>query len=151
MSFVRTIAFLHLAIYLGIMWYGWQHYKLLRKRSWLFMGIGFALLLAYRVIRFVEMLVTHAPSDTERVLLPFIGAILLLVAFRLLYGEHKHLISLMAEPFSPLKAGAQSVEYWMQESRKNLDEIRKIVREEIAATRTTLTVTGPVVETPPEK
>lgn len=54
-------------------------------------------------------------------------------------------------PVTPSSSGDMPPQFWIEESRKTLDEIRKVVREEIAATRTTLTVTGPVVEQPPEK
>lgn len=48
----------------------------------------------------------------------------------------------------PANSGQMPPQFWIEESRKTLNEIRAIVREEIAATRTTLTVTGPVVEQP---
>jgi hypothetical protein len=126
---IHVIAGLHLAVYLGIMWYGWQSYKLLRKKSWRYMGIGFSVLLIYRTWRFVEQLFTEQISDAERTLLPFIGAVFLLIAFRMLCSEHRNLLSLMAEPVS-LRSGAQPVEYW-------LSNFRTIVREEVAALRAT--------------
>ena len=135
---VHIVAGVHLAVYVGIMWYGWQSYKLLRKRSWKFMGIGFGVLLVYRTWRFAEELFAESVNDAERTLLPFVGAVFLLVAFRMLCEEHRHLINLMSEPPSVLRSGAQPVEYWM-------DNIRAIVREEIAAASgtTTVTVKGP--------
>lgn len=146
---VRIVAFLHLAVYAGIMWYGWQSYKLLRKKSWRFMGIGFTIFLIYRIDQFLEQLVASRPIDTEGTLIPFIGSLFLLVAFWMLHHEHHDLISKLADSPSPLRSGAQPVEFWIDQSRSTLAEIRNIVREEIAATRTTLTVTGPVVEQPP--
>jgi hypothetical protein len=122
---IHVVAGLHLAVYLGIMWYGWQSYKLLRKKSWRYMGIGFTILLIYRTWRFAEQLFTDPLNDAERTLLPFVGAVFLLIAFRMLCSEHKHLLSLMAEPVS-LRSGAQPVEYW-------LSKTRIIVREELAA------------------
>lgn len=144
MLLVRIVAGLHLLVYLGIIWYGWQSYKTVRKKSWRYMGIGFTIFLIYRTRQFIKQLLVNYPVDTESTLIPFIGSVFLLVAFWMLCSEQKHLINLMAQPPSPLRAGAQSVEFW-------LEKFRLIVREEIAATRTTLTVTGPVVETPPEK
>lgn len=144
-TLLRIVAGLHLAVYLGIMWYGWQSYKLLQKRSWKFMGIGFFILLVYRTWRFAEELLVESVDDAERTLLPFVGAVFLLIAFRMLCAEHKHLISLMAQPPAILRSGAQPVEFWEEKSRKMLDELRGIVREEIAAASgtTTVTVKGP--------
>lgn len=138
MTLIRIVAALHLAVYLGIMWYGWQSYKLLRKRSWKFMGIGFTVFLVYRIRQFIRQVVVDYPIDTENTLLPFIASVFLLVAFRMLCEEHRHLITLMAQPPSVLRSGAQPVEYWME-------NLRKIVREEIAAASgtTTVTVKGP--------
>ena len=31
MTLIRIVAGLHLAVYLGIIWYGWQNYKPLRR------------------------------------------------------------------------------------------------------------------------
>lgn len=118
---VHVVAGLHLAVYVGIMWYGWQSYKLLRKRSWKFMGIGFSILLTYRTWRFVEQLFTEHLNDVEGTLLPFTGALFLLVAFRMLCSEHKHLMSLMAQP-TQLRSGAQPVEYWLQNFRTIVTE-----------------------------
>lgn len=142
---VHIVAGLHLAVYVGIMWYGWQSYKLLRKRSWKFMGIGFFILLVYRTWRFGEQLFTDPLNDAERTLLPFVGAVFLLVAFRMLCEEHRHLISLMAAPPAALRSGAQPVEFWEGKSRQMVDELRRVVREEIAAASgtTTVTVKGP--------
>lgn len=150
MLLVLIVAGLHLAVYLGIIWYGWQSYKLLRKRSWRYMGIGFTVLLLYRAGRFLELLLNDTQVDAERVLLPFIGAVFLLVAFWMLWNEHRDLLTKLAGSPSPLRSGAQPVEFWQAESRKVLEEFRKVVREEIAATRTTLTVTGPIVKPPVE-
>lgn len=122
-ALIHIVAALHLAVYLGIMYYGWQSYKLLRKKSWRYMGVGFGILLTYRTWRFVEQVFTNHVHDAEETLLPFTGAVFLLIAFRMLCSEHKHLISLMAEPVS-LRSGAQPVEYWLQ-------NFRQIVREEI--------------------
>jgi hypothetical protein len=129
MVFIRIVAFLHLVAYVGIMYYGWQSYKLLRKRSWKYMGIGFSVLFVYRAMRFAELMITDVPVDTERVLLPFIGAVFLLTAFWMLRHEHWELLTKMADPPSPVRSGAQPVEYW-------LENFRKIVREEIAAAST---------------
>lgn len=138
MILIRIVASLHLAVYLGIMWYGWQSYRLLRKRSWRFMGIGFGILLIYRVRQLIRQVMVDYPIDTENTLLPFIASVFLLVAFRMLCEEHRHLINLMAEPPVVLRSGAQPVEYW-------IEHIRTIIREEIAAASgvTTVTVKGP--------
>lgn len=138
MILVRTVAALHLAVYLGIMWYGWQSYKILRRPSWKIMGVGFTIFLIYRTRQFIRQMIVAYPIDTETTLIPFIASIFLLVAFRMLYTEHRYLLSLMSQPLSPLQAGAQSVEYW-------LTNFRQIVREEIAAASgtTTVTVKGP--------
>jgi hypothetical protein len=146
---IHIVAALHLAVYLGIMYYGWQSYKLLRKRSWRFMGVGFTVLLVYRTWRFVEQLFTEHVNDAEGTLLPFIGALFLLIAFWMLCHEHRDLINKLTESPSPLRSGAQPVEFWKEESRKALIEFRAIVREEIAAAsgKTTVTVTGPSAAT----
>lgn len=143
MVLIRIVAGLHLAVYLGIMWYGWQSYKLLRKKSWKFMGIGFTILLLYRTRQFIEQLVGAHP-DAER-MVPFVAAVFLLIAFRMLCEEHRHLIGLMAEPPVILRSGAQPVEFWEDKSRRMVAEFRQIIREEIAAARgtTTVTVKGP--------
>lgn len=142
---VRIVAGLHLAVYLGIMWYGWQSYKLLRKTSWRFMGIGFGIFLIYRIDQFIEQVIANYPIDAESTLVPFVGSLFLLVAFWMLSYEHYDLIRKLVDSPSPLRSGAQPVEFWQSESRKRMDEIRMIVREEIAAASntTTITVKGP--------
>lgn len=154
MLLVRGVAFLHLLVYVGIMWYGWQSYKLLRKRSWKFMGIGFAIFLIYRIRQFIRQVIIDYPIDPESTLLPFIASVLLLVAFRMLCEEHKYLINMMTVPPVILRSGAQPVEFWEDKSRKMVEELRKIVREEIAAASgtTTVTVKGPsaITEAPKE-
>lgn len=122
MLLIRIVAGLHLAVYLGIMWYGWQSYKLLKKKSWRFMGIGFGIFLIYRIRQFIEQMIVAYPIDTESTLIPFIGSVFLLIAFRMLNTEHNSLMKLMAEP-TAIRSGAQPVEYW-------LNHIRTIVREE---------------------
>lgn len=138
MLLVRIVTGLHLAVYLGIMWYGWQSYKLLRKPSWKVMGVGFGVLLAYRVRQLIKQFTVSYPVDTETTIMPFIGAVLLLVAFWMMSREHVELIRKLAEPPLPMRSGAQPVKFW-------LDEIRAIVHEEIAAASgtTTVTVKGP--------
>lgn len=152
---VRIVAFVHLAVYLGIMWYGWQSYRLLRKRSWRFMGIGFTIFLLYRLRQFILLAAGDYRVDTEGILIPFIASVFLLAAFKMLSTEHRHLLNIMAEP-SPLRSGAQPVEYWLagirtiaQEeaavaARNALEEMREIMREEITAASgtTTVRVTG---------
>lgn len=137
MPIVRIVAFLHLAVYLGIMWYGWQSYKLLRKKSWRYMGIGFSVLLLYRVRQAIVQLFIDERVDAGGTLFSFVGAVFLLVAFRMLWLEHHDLIKKLIVP-GPLRSGAQPVEFW-------LERIRLIVREEIAAVSatTTVTVKGP--------
>lgn len=124
MSLVRIVAFLHLAVYAGIMWYGWQSYKLLRKKSWRYMGIGFTIFLIYRIGEFVKQLAADYPIDIESTFVPFIASVFLLVAFKMLCSEHRGLINLLAEPVS-LRTGAQPVEYWLK-------NVRLIVKEENA-------------------
>lgn len=138
---VRIVAFLHLAVYTGIMWYGWQSYKLLRKKSWTYMGVGFTIFLLYRVRQFIRQMIVDYPIDTESTLIPFIASIFLLIAFRMLAGEHYGLLKTLAVP-AALRSGAQPVEYW-------LENFRIIVREEIAAASgmTTVTVKGPSATT----
>lgn len=145
MTLVRIVASLHLAVYLGIMWYGWQSYKLLRKPSWKVMGIGFAVLLVYRLRQLARQMLVDYPIDAENTFLPFVGALFLLVAFWMLSREQHELIKKLRDSPSPLRSGAQSVEFWVEKSREMLDQFRKIVREEIAAASgtTTVTVKGP--------
>lgn len=153
MSLVRIVAFLHLAVYLGIMWYGWQSYKLLRKRSWRFMGIGFSIFLVYRIREFIAQMLVDYPIDPVDTLVPFAASLFLLVAFWMLCQEHKDLLTKLSESPSPLRSGAQPVEFWQAESRKVLESFRSIVREEIAAASgMTVTVKGPsaTLQTAPE-
>lgn len=123
MLLINVVASLHLVVYLGIMWYGWQSYKLLRKPSWKVMGIGFGVLLVYRIRQLVKQLAVDYPLDTEATLIPFIGAVLLLVAFWMMSREHVGLIHKLSEPQAP-RSGAQPVDYWLK-------NIRSIVREEL--------------------
>lgn len=134
---VRIVAFLHLTVYLGIMWYGWQSYKLLRKKSWTYMGVGFTIFLVYRIRQFIRQMIVDYPIDTESTLIPFIASIFLLMAFKMLSAEHHGLLKTLAVP-ALLRSGAQPVEYW-------LENFRAIVREEVAAASgmTTVTVKGP--------
>lgn len=124
MVLIRVVTFLHLAVYLGIMWYGWQSYKLLRKKSWRYMGIGFTIFLLYRIRQLVKQLIASYPIDTENTFLPFVGSVFLLIAFRMLRIEHEDLFRKLIEP-GPLRSGAQPVDYW-------LSHIRGIVREEVS-------------------
>lgn len=142
---IRIVAGLHLLVYAGIMWYGWQSYKMLRKRSWRFMGLGFMIFLAYRFRQFVGQLIVDHPIDIEGTLIPFLASLFLLAAFWMLSTEHHDLIRKLADSPSPLRSGAQPIEFWIGESRKRMDEIRQIVKEEIAAASgtTTVTVKGP--------
>jgi CDP-diglyceride synthetase len=128
MFLIRTIAALHLLVYLGIMWYGWQSYKLLRKPSWKVMGFGFGVLLVYRIRQLIRQLNLDYTVDPESTLLPFVGAMLLLIAFWMMSREHVELIHKLSEPLS-IRSGAQPVEYW-------LSSIRSIVREEVAVLKT---------------
>lgn len=123
MTLIRIVAGLHLAVYLGIMWYGWQSYRVLRKKSWRYMGIGFTIFLIYRIDQFIEQLIANYPIDAESTFVPFIGSLFLLVAFWMLRHEHYDLIERLAERPSPLRSGAQPVEYW-------LNNFRVIVSEE---------------------
>lgn len=157
MTLVRIVAFLHLAVYLGIMWYGWQSYKLLRKKSWRFMGIGFTIFLLYRIRQFITQVIVDYPIDTGGTLVPFIASLFLLVAFWMLSHEQIDLIKKLADSPSPLRSGARPVEYWLKEIRQIFREevvaMREMMREEISAAsgKTTVTVTGPAganVETP---
>ena len=163
MLLIRVAAFLHLAAYLGIMWYGWKSYKLLQKKSWRYMAIGFAVLLLYRLRQAIAQLLVDYRIDTGGTLLSFIGAVFLLLAFRMLWFEHRELIEKLSSDPGPSRAGAQSVEYWMrvaeQQAIKTIEDFRQVVREEIAAASgtTTVTVKGPssivtepIAETPPE-
>lgn len=137
MTLVRIVAGLHLAVYLGIIWYGWQNYKPLRKKSWTAIGIGFVIFLLYRVSQFVQQMMVEYPTDIETTLVPFVASLFLLVGFWIMDGETEDFLRKMADP-RPIQSGAQPVEYW-------LENFRAIVREEIAAASgtTTVTVKGP--------
>lgn len=161
MLFIRIVAGLHLAVYLGIMWYGWQSYKLLRKKSWRFIGIGFTIFLIYRLRQFIRQIVVDYPLDAETTLIPFLASVFLLIGFWLLSKEHRELMRLASlANLNPLRSGAQPVEYWLSNFRQIVrEETRVVVREEIAAASgtTTVTVKGPssivtepIAETPPE-
>lgn len=137
MTFIRIVAGLHLAVYLGIIWYGWQNYKPLRKKSWTAIGIGFVIFLLYRVSRFTQEIMVEQPTDIETTLVPFVASLFLLAGFWIMDGETEDFLRKMAVP-RPVQSGAQPVEYWME-------HIRTIIREEIAAASgtTTVTVKGP--------
>jgi hypothetical protein len=98
MTVIRIVAFLHMAVYLGIMWYGWQSYRLLRNRSWLWAGIGFMLLLAYRADRFVILLVSDVIRDTDfyGTLISFVGGVLILIGVLRISRENKVLVTALA-------------------------------------------------------
>lgn len=109
------------------------------------MGIGFAVLLVYRLRQLARQMLVDYPIDAENTFLPFVGALFLFVAFWMLSREQHELIKKLRDSPSPLRSGAQSVEFWVEKSREMLDQFRKIVREEIAAASgtTTVTVKGP--------
>lgn len=124
----RIIAFLHLVAYVGIMWYGWKSYKLLRKRSWFIMGVGFLVLLVYRTERFYTLLTETniqelSLSDT---LTPFMGAVFLMVAFGMLNGEHKTLFQKLLQRPVP-RSGELPPDYWQREFRQS---IRDTIKDE---------------------
>ena len=144
MTLIRIVAGLHLAVYLGIIWYGWQNYKPLRKKSWTWIGIAFVIFLLYRVSQFVQEMMVEHPTDVETTLVPFVASLFLLVGFWIMDGETEDFLRKLADP-GPARSGAQSVEYWKEESRKMVEELRVVIREEIAAASgmTTVTVKGP--------
>lgn len=137
MLLVRIVAGLHLIVYLGIIWYGWQNYKPLRKKSWTSIGIGFVIFLLYRVSQFTQEMMVEHPTDIETTFVPFVASLFLLVGFWIMDGETEDFLKKLADP-RPVQSGAQPVEYW-------LENFRTIVREEIAAASgtTTVTVKGP--------
>lgn len=143
MTLIRIVAGLHLAVYLGIIWYGWQNYKPLRKKSWTAIGIGFVIFLLYRVSQFVQQMMVEYPTDIETTLVPFVASLFLLAGFWIMDGETEDFLRKMAVP-RPVQSGAQPVEYW-------LENFRAIVREEIAAASgtTTVTVKGPSATSQP--
>lgn len=131
MWLIKTVAFLHTLVYLGIMWRGWMSYRILRNRSWLLMGMGFFVLLVYRAERLIQIWALPEISDLNEMnitgtLLPFLGALLLLVAFWKLSLEMQR-IGLRLEGESP--SGARPVAEWEE-------RIRRIVSEEIGRGRT---------------
>lgn len=129
---VRIIGLLHLLVYIGIMWYGWKSYKLLRKRSWFMMGIGFVILLAYRSERFYElMVVTDSLQELNIMnlsgtLTPFVGAVFLLIAFALQNDEYKKLFQkLLIRPVP--RSGELPPDFWRSEFDKS---IRRNIKDE---------------------
>lgn len=127
MWFLRAVAFLHMLIYMGIMWWGWKSYRILRKRSWLYMGIGFTFLLLNRTGLFYLLMTNGDGASARGTITPFIGAIFLLIAFWKLSEEHHDLIERMGSRPPRSSAGAQPVEFWE-------GTIRKVVREELDKT-----------------
>lgn len=123
MTLIRIVAGLHLIVYLGIIWYGWQNYKPLRKKSWTAIGIGFVIFLLYRVSQFIQEMMVQSPSDIETTLVPFFASLFLLAGFWIMDGETEDFLKKMADP-GPTRSGAQPVEYW-------LENLRTIVREEV--------------------
>lgn len=129
---IRIIAFIHMLLYMGIMWWGWQSYKLLQKRSWLYMGVGFGVLLIFRTEQFYALM-THSADDVHtgarlmwETFTPFIGAGFLILSFWRLSYEHQKLIDrLRSHRPTELSAGDQPVEFWE-------GVFRKIVSEEVA-------------------
>lgn len=124
MWFLRIIGFLHLAIYVGIMWWGWKSYRILRKKSWLYMGIGFCFLLLNRTGLFFQLMTDGGEVTTRGTITPFIGAVFLLVAFWTLSEEHHELIERMGSRPPRQSAGAQPVEFWE-------NTVRRVIREEL--------------------
>lgn len=146
MTLIRIVAGLHLAVYLGIIWYGWQNYKPLRRKSWTAIGIGFVIFLFYRVSQFTQQLMVEHPTDIETTLVPFVASLFLLAGFWIMDGETEDFLRKLADP-RPVQSGEKPVEYW-------LENFRTIVREEIAAASgtTTVTVKGPsALETAPKE
>ena len=132
MLLVRIIAGLHLFVYLGIIWYGWQNYKPLRRKSWTCIGTGFVVFLLYRVSQFIQQMMADYPVDIETTIVPFIASLFLLIGLWIMDGETEDFVKKIVSP-SPIRSGAQPVEFWQEESRKVLQEFRQVVREEIAA------------------
>jgi hypothetical protein len=116
---------LHLLVYVGIMWYGWQSYQTLRKQSWTYLGFGFGLLAAYRIWKFGEFLApTWLPIEpTVDTLLPLIGAIAQMMAFRFMRNEDVALIKRLRQLRLSTTSGDRSIEEWEA-------SIRDIVRKE---------------------
>jgi hypothetical protein len=129
---VRIIAFLHMIVYLGIIWYGWQSFRYLKNRSWLYLGLGFMLLLTYRADRFVVLIGADYDAldgtSAYSIIIAFMGALLLLLGFIRIARENKVLITALANAPIGLRAGAQTTDYW-------LEHFRQIVKEEVALLR----------------
>lgn len=129
---VRIIALLHLLVYIGIMWYGWKSYKILRKRSWFIMGMGFLILLAYRTERSYEMLMVTGVQELNIMnlsdtLTPFVGAVFLLVAFGMQNDEHRTLFQRLLHRPIP-RSGELPPDFW----RKEFDEaIRRNIKDDL--------------------
>lgn len=135
---VQIIAFLHLLVYVGVMWYCWRNYKLTPKRSWMVMAIGFLLLLMGRVNTFYFLMQGDTlQPDAKSVGTPFIGGILILIAFWMLGNEHRELFTKMGQRPLERNAGTQPVEFW-------LEHVRVIVREELDKTVTVVKTEGTV-------
>lgn len=126
--FVPTVAFLHMIVYGGIMWWGWKSYRMWRKRSGLYILIGFAFLLLNRVGLFYLMMANGGAGDAKGTISAFIGGVVLLVAFWKTSEENDDLIQKLGSRPARASAGAQPVEFW-----ENL--FRKIVSEEIAKSK----------------
>lgn len=110
---------LHLLIYVGIMWYGWQSYKTLRKQSWTYLGMGFAVLTLYRLWKLLEHLAPELFPINKAVdtIWPLIGAALSLVAFYFMRKEDLNLIKRL-RLFRPSKKGEEV----MQTEQKKDDD-----------------------------
>lgn len=128
---VRITALLHLLVYIGIMWYGWKSYKLLRKRSWFIMGVGFLVLLAYRAERFYELMLLTSIQEVNVMnvsdtLTPFVGAVFLLAAFKMQNGEYKALFQRLLQRPVP-RSGELPPDFWRREFR---EAVRDTVKDE---------------------
>lgn len=120
---VRIIAALHLFVYLGIIWYGWQNYKPLRKKSWTSIGTGFMIFLLYRISQFIQQMMAVDVLDIETTIVPFIASLFMLVGFWIMDGETEDFLKKLGT-ITPTPSGAQPIEFWE-------NTFRVIVREEI--------------------
>src|SRR5688572_15347150 len=124
---VHIIAALHTVVYCGIIWSSWRNYHVLRSASWMYVAVGFFLLLVYRAVRLAILLQTDSQGldemDMRGTLLAFAGGAILMAAFWKISKENKDMARRLEAIPIGLRAGAQTTDYW-------LNAFRKIVKEE---------------------
>lgn len=129
-----TIAFIHVVMYAVIIWLGWRSYRVLRKRSGLYIGIGFLFFFGYRLWRLISLLALgYMPEDQggfDTAAL-FVGTGFLVGGFWMLQEENEALLQKLKIQPVP-SAGDLSPEYWPPVFEKAAERaVRANIRPEL--------------------